>query len=239
MTEAEREWCDAHVAEVWDYLGKNFDPIFEQLDELSAEDLARWNDLSPGSSESMRREAIAFLTERFPAEFGDVCRGAIDATLPDVWSPSYPGGRLLADTTRVWCADNREAVGDAARQLGLATGDIWADQITPTEFFRACTAAAEAQGGIEKREPGDIFVDSARAAGFLQSDKTIILGGLEICSRFDKEGVDRAIETIQGTVLRVIGTPDADDWAAAADIVVGAASVTVCPEYAEEVAGYG
>jgi len=176
----------------------------------------------------------------------------------EVWSVSYQGNRLLSDTTQIWCSDNLDSVEEVARQLGVADlSEPWTRLLTPAGFFRSCTAAAAARGGINTQEPGDIFVQTTRLAGFLQSDESVMLGGLAVCERFDEVGVDEALEftipslgEMQGsystpdfsvalTVLRVIGTPEAEDRDFAVDVVIGAASVALCPEYADGVASYG
>jgi hypothetical protein len=181
------------------------------------------------------------------------------------WSDSE-GRRLLSDGGWVWCTGNPEGLEDAARSLGLGTvsEDAGLD-LTPIEVFRACSAAA-AIGGLRSNHPGDTLLAAARVAGFIAPDDKVLASGLATCRKFDERGVTaitisvrvyetysevgplphhvftdpeylEADEVIQEMMRRTQG--HIDQTTGAAEMVVGAASASVCPEYSEEVAAFG
>lgn len=242
LSSAENAWCGSHSTEVWQATVDNHDSIVaNDLDQRGAEIVDRWNrilDSDPFDDKAVFA-ALVLLQDEVPSAYTAVCRMAYTGSIPDVWSATYEGNRLLSDATQVWCSDNRASVEEVALQLGIGVDGHWPAEVTPPEFFRACTAAAAARGAINVQEPGDILVDAARVAGFVQPEDAVMLGGLAVCERFDNEGVAAAMGTVAGTVIRVIGVPQVDDFGTAADVVVGAASVTLCPEHSEAVASYG
>lgn len=165
----------------------------------------------------------------------------LDANTEAVWASDYAGRRLLSDSAWIWCTDNRESVSVVSVDLDLGPVD------SPYKLFRSCAAAAQAMGSIDEIQPGDQLIGTARLAGWSNKDSEILDAGLKVCSLFDNNSmataiyvapeivVDHLIPSIADQTFRRL---DGKDDLAAADVVVGAASAVICPEYALEVASF-
>jgi hypothetical protein len=158
-----------------------------------------------------------------------------------VWNSTYEGKRLLSDATWLWCRDNREAVREVGTSLGLGqvvSDPIWELEVTPTAFYRACTVAADAVGNRVLKEPGMDVVAVAREVGYTHPEGQILQGALEACAHFDANGVNSlSVDVAIHNVAVSLGHTGDDELSA--EIIVGAASAALCPEYADAVASFG
>lgn len=164
--------------------------------------------------------------------------------------------RLLSEEAWVWCIANTGDVADAADALGFAWGG---SSVDPVEIYRACSAAAKSDG-IGGRHPAQTFIDVARTVGFPARDSEIAAVGLNICDGFDRNGVTSQQITVEvfdaywalGPISEDLENMEwkditEDRWRprmnavanAAGEIMVGAASASVCREYAADVAAFG
>jgi hypothetical protein len=155
------------------------------------------------------------------------------------WPSDFEARRLLSDATWVWCSDNPDDVSDVADSLGLtSTAGDWASGDAALDFYRACTTAAEARGSVELDEPAERYIAVARQAGFVNPDAQVLRTALEACSTFDESDVNEfSVDIAIHNVSAVLGQVNDDDFAS--EVLVGAASTAVCPEYAERVAAFG
>jgi hypothetical protein len=164
---------------------------------------------------------------------------ACSAKEPVAWPAEIDAKRLLSDTTWVWCSDNPGEVVEVGQSLGLATGsDDWTTGDGTLDFYRACTTAAEARGSIDLNEPATRYLAVARGAGYANSDEQILRTALEACETFDETGVtSMSVGVATHNVAVVLGQLGEGEFLA--EVLVGAASATICPEHAEGVAAFG